>query len=76
MLKWLKARVRVQPILFWGRVFLSAQRRQREIDAEAQDQDRKQKDRDVSCCLPLCMHPFRLSLQCHALVIERSQYME
>lgn len=61
----------MQPILFWGRVFLSAQRRQREIDAEIQVQDRKRKDRDVSCfvvlfTLQLCTHPTQSSLLCSA----------
>lgn len=34
------------PIIFWGRIFFGAWRRQREADAAVEQQDKKQKDRD------------------------------
>lgn len=36
------------PILFWARIFLSAQRRQAAIDAEKAEEERKQREREVS----------------------------
>jgi hypothetical protein len=35
------------PIIFWGRIFFGAWKRQREADAAVEQQDKKQKDRDV-----------------------------
>jgi hypothetical protein len=36
------------PILFWARIFLSAQRRQAAIDAEKAEEERRQREREVS----------------------------
>ena len=36
------------PVLFWGRIFLSAQRRERQLREEKNAEDQRQQERDVS----------------------------
>lgn len=48
------------PILFWGRIFFAAWKRQREADKEAEQQNLKQKDRDVSVNLTCTTHALPL----------------